>query len=218
MSSVQTFHLPHFPSYPIYISLFKDVENASFLRQQLLEANAEFEYAFLDATMILSTTHALAAVFRALNDMLNSRLKSRNVHSEVVFSLNPNNNIADAFRRFGIADTTRILLAIKISTNPNITAESVERHLSSSITGVAIPFTNDVLTNITDLVKVRKIYKLDASNVNSSGSVGKKGKTGKSGGNEEVMINGDANRLETGLDERIEIESVILGIMALKGS
>lgn len=138
------------------------------------------------------------------------------MHSEVVFSLNPNNNIADAFRRFGIADTTRILLAIKISTNLNTTAESVERHLSSSITGVAIPFTNDVLANITDLVKVRKIYKLDASNMNSS--VGKKGKRGKSGGNEEVIINGDANRLEDGLDERVEMESVILGIMALKGS
>ena len=150
--------------------------------------------------------------------MLNSRLKSRNVHSEVVFSLNPNNNIADAFRRFGIVDTTCILLAIKISTNLNTTAESVETHLSSSITGVAIPFTNDVLADITDLVKVRKIYKLDASNMNSSGSVGKKGKRGKSGGNEEVIINGDANRLEAGLDERVEMESVILGIMALKGS
>jgi len=83
---------------------------------------------------------------------------------------------------------------------------------------VAIPFTNDVLANITDLVKVRKIYKLDASNVNSSGSVGKKGKRGKSGGNEDVMINSSANRLEAGLDERVEMESVILGIMALKGS
>jgi hypothetical protein len=37
--------------------------------------------------------HALAAVFRAMNDMLHARLKSRNVHSEVVFSLNPNNNV-----------------------------------------------------------------------------------------------------------------------------
>jgi hypothetical protein len=54
--------------------------------------------------------------------------------------------------------------------------------------------------------------------VNSSGSVGKKGKRGKSGGNEDVMVNSDANRLETGLDERVEMESVILGIMALKGS
>ncbi|OCL13121.1 CGI-121-domain-containing protein [Glonium stellatum] len=200
MALVQTFHLPHFPAHPTYISLFRDVENVNFLRQQLLEANAEFEYAFLDATMILSTTHVLAAVFRALNDMLNNRLKSRNVHSEVVFSLSPNNNIAESFRRFGINDTTRTLLAIKISTNLNVTAEGVERHLSSSITGVAIPFTNDALADITDLAKVRRIYKLDTGNANSNGSAGKKGKRDKSA------------------DERIEIESVVLGIMALKGS
>lgn len=160
----------------------------------------------------------LAAVFRALNDMLNNRLKSRNVHSEVVFSLSPNNNIAESFRRFGINDTTRTLLAIKISTNLNVTAEGVERHLSSSITGVAIPFTNDALADITDLAKVRRIYKLDTGNANSNGSAGKKGKRDKSAGNAEVIANGEANRSGAGPDERIEIESVVLGIMALKGS
>jgi EKC/KEOPS complex subunit CGI121/TPRKB len=38
--------------------------------------------------------HVLAAAFRALNDYLNDRLKSRNVHSEIVFSLSPNNNVS----------------------------------------------------------------------------------------------------------------------------
>ena len=42
---------------------------------------------------ILSTTHVLAAVFRAANDYLSGRLKSRNVHSEIVFSLGGNNNV-----------------------------------------------------------------------------------------------------------------------------
>ena len=32
------------------------------------------------------------------------------------------------------------------------------------------------------------------------------------------MINGDANRFEADLDERVEMESIILGVMALKGS
>ena len=35
----------------------------------------------------------LAAVFRAINDMKHDRLKSRNIHSEIVFSLSPNNNV-----------------------------------------------------------------------------------------------------------------------------
>lgn len=37
--------------------------------------------------------HALAAVYRALNDHLQGRRRSRNVHAEIVFSLNPNNNV-----------------------------------------------------------------------------------------------------------------------------
>ena len=86
--------LPHLPDHPLMVFLFKDVKNASFLRQQLLDSNAEFEYAFLDATTIISRNHILAACFRAINDQLNNRLKSRNVHSEIVFSLSLNNNVS----------------------------------------------------------------------------------------------------------------------------
>ena len=52
MASVQTFTLPHYDAYPVHVALFKDVTNAAFLRSQLLEANPEFDYAFLDASMV----------------------------------------------------------------------------------------------------------------------------------------------------------------------
>ena len=42
---------------------------------------------------ILCRDHVLAACFRAINDQIHHRLKSRNVHSEIVFSLSPNNNV-----------------------------------------------------------------------------------------------------------------------------
>lgn len=91
---METVILPHFPDRPLQICLVKDVQNANFLRQQLLDGNTEFEYAFLDATILLSRNHILAACFRALNDLTYDRLKSRNVHSEIVFSLSPNNNVS----------------------------------------------------------------------------------------------------------------------------
>lgn len=94
---METVELAHLPSHPLRIGLFKDVKNAAFLRKQLLEGNADFEYAFLDAAAILSKNHVLAACFRAINDQLNNRLKSRNVHSEIVFSLSPNNNVSMAY-------------------------------------------------------------------------------------------------------------------------
>jgi len=144
MTPIQPYYLPHLQDYPIFIALYRDVQNADLLRQQLLDGNTDFEYAFLDATRvrtvlipkfplslpshgctrhqsecedcgypkhnlegrymqtygantshrkILSTTQIYAATFRAINDMLNTRLKSRNVHSEIVFCLSANNNV-----------------------------------------------------------------------------------------------------------------------------
>ena len=111
-AALETINLSHHPaSLPIHVALYRDVQNAAFLRQQLITGNADFEYALIDASMvghriflkkeifltwniqILSRTHALSAVFRAVNDFMNARLKSRNVHSEIVFSLSPANNV-----------------------------------------------------------------------------------------------------------------------------
>lgn len=92
---MEMINLPHLPSgYELHACLFGDVKNAPFLRQQLLEGNSDFEYAFLDASVLISREHVLVACFRAINDQLNGRLKSRNVHSEIVFALSPNNNVS----------------------------------------------------------------------------------------------------------------------------
>lgn len=42
---------------------------------------------------IVSRLHLLAAAFRAVNDSIEGRLKTRNIHSEIVFCLSPNNNV-----------------------------------------------------------------------------------------------------------------------------
>lgn len=110
MREIYLAHTP--PGLAIFAALFTDVKNAPFLRQQLVAGNTDFEYAFIDASMVrlsrpckidfhthtprktLSTTHVLASVFKAVNDMLNGRLRSRNVHSEIVFDLSPTNNVS----------------------------------------------------------------------------------------------------------------------------
>lgn len=90
---MESVSLPHIPGSGIVIGLFRDVSNAGFLRQQLLDGNAEFEYAFLDTALIASRQHVLAACFRALHDHQQQRMKTRNVHSEIVFCMSPNNNV-----------------------------------------------------------------------------------------------------------------------------
>ncbi|KPM35942.1 hypothetical protein AK830_g10619 [Neonectria ditissima] len=50
---LETITLDHLPSsHKIHAVLFRDVKNAPFLHQQLLARNADFEYAFVDASVI----------------------------------------------------------------------------------------------------------------------------------------------------------------------
>ncbi|KAL4935159.1 hypothetical protein BDV06DRAFT_135620 [Aspergillus oleicola] len=162
-SSLETIHLPHLPSsLEVHAALYKDVQNSPYLRQQLLAGNADFEYALIDASMVLSRAHALSAVFRAVNDYLNDRLKSRNIHSEIVFSLSPTNNIADSFRKFGISDATTSLLVVKVSVTPEIAHDSVAAHLAQNVEGTPVAFDDESLSGISDVAKIKKAYKLGA--------------------------------------------------------
>ena len=52
--SVRTYRLQHLPpDMPIYVGLFADVANAAALRAALLAGQTDFEYAFIDATMVM---------------------------------------------------------------------------------------------------------------------------------------------------------------------
>jgi hypothetical protein len=68
MAAVRTFTLPHYEAYPVQVALFKDVKNAEFLKSQLLAANPEFDYAFLDAAMVSEVllSHAITNITRLL--------------------------------------------------------------------------------------------------------------------------------------------------------
>ncbi|KAG9556535.1 CGI-121-domain-containing protein, partial [Aureobasidium melanogenum] len=186
MSTLETIALPHLPQHHLCVGLFKDVKNAAFLRQQLLAGNADFEYAFLDASVFL------AASFRGINDFASNRMKSHNVHSEIVFSFSPNNNIAESFRRFGISDTTQNVLAIKVL-SPEMTAESVSQHLLQNIEGEPVDVSDANFAELADQARLRKIYKLNVQT--------KKG-----------AANGTASKES----EIKELETSILGVMALK--
>lgn len=44
---------------------------------------------------------------------------------------------------------------------PEITRETVAKHLESSVEATPVPFVNDTLSTMSDLAKVRKLYKLN---------------------------------------------------------
>lgn len=53
MALLQTAQLEHLPpSHSIHIALYRNIQNAAFLQQQLLDGNTDFEYALIDASVV----------------------------------------------------------------------------------------------------------------------------------------------------------------------
>lgn len=53
MALLQSFDLEHLPAeHTIHVALYRDVKNAAFLHQQLLAGNTDFEYGFIDASVV----------------------------------------------------------------------------------------------------------------------------------------------------------------------
>lgn len=101
--SLEEICLEHVPdTHRVYVGLFRSVSNAGYLQSQLLARNSDFEYAFIDASSVLSRLHLLAAVFKAITVLLDGTLKTPNVHSEIVCALSPSNNVLPIPLVFGL--------------------------------------------------------------------------------------------------------------------
>lgn len=109
--------------------------------------------------------------------------------------------IADSFRKFGIADNTKDLLVVKVSVSPEITHDSVAAHLEGSVEGSLVPFNDQVLSEISDISKIKKTYRLGALPSPESKAI-----SGQFNGAHDVD---DAKRC---------LELAILGAIALRGS
>lgn len=95
---------------------------------------------------------------------------------------------------------------VKIATTAESTNERVQQHLSSSVEGKPVDFSDQTLVQITDLARVRQIYKLSATAVTK----GRKPTQGNA-----AVVDGKQGVMDS---DRVEIEVNVLGLMALRGA
>ncbi len=125
--------------------------------------------------------------------------------------------IAESFRRFGVSPTTTSLCAIKLSTAPSMDAITVQKHLSESIEGDAVPFSDAEIARFTDIGKIRKAYKLvdSAKQTGRHKSKGLRVRDTQCQDRSADLMNGDSRPGEA---ERRDLEIMVLGLMALRGA
>lgn len=186
----------------VYIAQFDDVRNGAELKDALIAASKSpegsserrrMDYAFVDARLVVSRQQLLTATIEAIVAAERVRgeqhvgFKTPSIHSEILWALNPNNNvrrctlpqIADALRRFGVSKTTTNLLLVHVAPPPPDGPEPMAL-LQSMISlvhgnllteGLALPGESDMaralahmgLASSLDVKELGKVYKLTDS-------------------------------------------------------
>ncbi|KAH9887742.1 CGI-121-domain-containing protein [Cubamyces lactineus] len=166
---MQSFRYSHLPSElsTVHIALFTNVKNSAALRSRIVrasqlegpEGDSEREavnFAFIDARLICSLVHLQTAVYQAILAQAQGSLRTKTVHSEILWTLNPTNNITEAIRRYGVGDATTSLIVVRIA-SPGL--DNVEQRMASIVDGTLAPL--DDLAKVTDWASVKKYHKLN---------------------------------------------------------
>lgn len=103
---MSTFNLPSsFPTDTVHVFFFTEVLNAAELRSRLLSGDQEYLCAFLDGDLvllsscnadlkILSQMQLLAAINRAVHDQHHGVMRTKHLHSEIVYALAGTQNVS----------------------------------------------------------------------------------------------------------------------------
>eukprot|EP01134_Creolimax_fragrantissima_P000401 CFRG0401T1 len=152
---------PLFPKRKLRFVLCENVKNIDELieRSQSRENDdndAAFPYALVDARIVVDPLQLITATTCALEHEKSGKLKSKRLHSEIVFCMSPSGNVNESLRRCGISPETTALVVAAV--DPNVNAYNA---LLDDIQGTKNAVTKDTLSKHIKYENINKVYKLD---------------------------------------------------------
>lgn len=102
-----------FPGRTLHVLLFVGVTNAAELQALLLKGAVEPEVALVNARLVAGTLALHVAANNAVAAHTNGSLRTRTLHSELVWSLAGSKHISEGLKRFGVAPECDALLVAR---------------------------------------------------------------------------------------------------------
>ncbi|KIJ19744.1 hypothetical protein PAXINDRAFT_125890, partial [Paxillus involutus ATCC 200175] len=165
MEFLETYRFPQFKLSVVYAAKFKGVTNAATVRSRIVNASLmggeidreAINFAFINAKLITSPLHLQTAIYQALLSESQGLLRTKTIHSEIIWALNPTNNITEAIRRYGVSDTSTDLIVVRVATSD---IPDVSQKMRDVVEGELDALAN--VSQLTDWSSVKKHYKLNA--------------------------------------------------------
>lgn len=152
-----------YPECNMTLMLFSNVLNAAEVRKCVM--GGEFEAALLKTSMILEPFQVIVAANRAIHLHRLKKMMTKNVHSEVLFSLSPSKNISDSFRKFGLADNETSMFVVIVNDTDGSTCQAVIDRVKGQLTDIT-----DV-GKYSDLPTIQKVYKISETELSVCSAV-----------------------------------------------
>lgn len=170
-TAMESFELEFFAA-RVNVWLFDQVKNAGELKKALIHASQtndraeqrRLDWAFIDASMITSPQHLITAVSQALVTHSHGNLKTKTLHSEILWTLSPGSNIMDAIKKFGLGPNTSALLLVKLQqlmqASDLASKEELDRAAQTLVDGRLVEL-NQLGKSMINWKELRRLYKLN---------------------------------------------------------
>lgn len=169
MSSVpfREIEVPVFDKYKAVAILAKNVTNLQNIKENLIKGNTDYDYSFINAQNIISLEQLYSAFYKVMLDESHGSMKSRTLHTELIYALSPFKNILDCLNKFGISKTSDTLLVVKIVKGETVTPIFIKENLENLeriIDGDLIELNDENLQGSANVKMIEKNYKLTIRN------------------------------------------------------
>lgn len=157
----KTFSLDLHPEYTVSLALFTSVTNAQVLREKLIAS--ELNCALINVTYVPDILPVLLACNKAVHCYKSSSMKTRSIHTEVLYNLSPTNSIKDSLRTFGISGNESKLLCVVITKTDK---ENTLNNIVNCILGnLCSPGDLSLVSNVE---KIKELYRIEDVEIETS--------------------------------------------------
>ncbi|POW05616.1 hypothetical protein PSTT_09561 [Puccinia striiformis] len=155
---MERFELEFFSSV-INVWLFEEVKNAN----EIKKADITLQL-FCRQIQITSRQHLITAVSQALVTRSHGTLKTKTLHSEILWTLSPGTNIMEAIKKFGLGPQTSALLLVKlqpIQAEPDsLSNEGLDQAARALVDGNLVSL-DHLGKSIVNWKELRRMYKIN---------------------------------------------------------